>query len=76
MTTMRIKDVPAEVRAELSRRVALAGWSLPEYLRALLEEQVRHPDLDELLGTVGGRSGGHVPFAAAVAAIRQNRDGH
>jgi plasmid stability protein len=76
VTSIQIKDVPAEVHAELRRRAALAGRSLQEYLLARLEEEVRHPDLDELLARAGGRSGGRVPFAAAVAAIRQDRETH
>jgi plasmid stability protein len=74
VTSIQIKDVPAEVHAELRRRAALAGKSLQEYLLAHLEEQVRHPDLDELLDRAGGRSGGRVPFAAAVSVIRQDRE--
>jgi antitoxin FitA len=71
--SVQIKDVPADVHAELRRRAALAGQSLQEYLLARLAEAVRHPDLDELLDRAGGRSGGHVPFEAAVAALYEDR---
>jgi hypothetical protein len=74
MTSIQIKDVSAEVHAELRRRAALAGKSLQEYLLALLEEEVRHPDLDELLARAGGRSGGRASFASTVAALRADRE--
>lgn len=70
---MQIKDVPAEVHAELRRRAALAGQSLQEYLLARLTDEVRQPDLDELLDRAGGRSGGQVPFEVAVSALRTDR---
>jgi antitoxin FitA len=76
VTSIQIKDVSAEVHAELRRRAALAGKSLQEYLLALLEEEVRHPDLDELLTRAGGRSGGRASFASTVAAVRADRDTH
>jgi antitoxin FitA len=71
--SVQIKDVPAEVHAELRRRAALAGQSLQEYLLARLTDEVRQPDLDELLDRAGGRSGGQVPFEAAVSALRADR---
>jgi antitoxin FitA len=73
MPSIQIKDVPPDVHAELRRRAALAGQSLQEYLLARLQEDVSHPDLDELLTRAGGRSGGRVSFAAAVSTIRRDR---
>ena len=73
MPSVQIKDVPDEVHAELRRRAACAGKSLQEFLLGRLEEEVRHPDLDELLDRAGGRSGGHVSFEAAVQVIRDDR---
>jgi antitoxin FitA len=73
MPSVQIKDVPDEVHAELRRRAAVAGKSLQEYLLRRLQEDVQHPDLDELLDRAGGRSGGHVSFEAAVRVIRDDR---
>jgi len=44
MTTITIRDVPEETRAELASRAALAGRSLQEHLRLLLIELARLPD--------------------------------
>jgi hypothetical protein len=74
MPSIQIKDVPAPVHAELRRRAAISGKSLQEYLLGRLEEEVRHPDLDELLERAGGRSGGHLSFDAAARMIRDDRE--
>lgn len=74
MPSVQIKDVPADVHAVLRRRAAAAGQSLQEYLLARLTEQARTDTLDEVLDRAGGRSGGSVPFRAAVAAVRADRD--
>ncbi|HKH88279.1 MAG TPA: hypothetical protein VKA05_05625 [Acidimicrobiales bacterium] len=73
MPSVQIKDVPPDVHAELRRRAALAGQSLQEYLLGRLEEEVRHPDLRDLLDRAGSRSGGRVPFDVAVTIIREDR---
>ena len=74
MPSIQIKDVPDEVHATLRRRAASAGMSLQEYLRSRLEHDAATPTLDEVLDRAGGRSGGHVPLDAAVAAVRADRD--
>lgn len=74
MTSIQVKDVPAEVHATLKRRAAVAGMSLQEYLLAHLEEEASTPTLDEVLDRAGGRAGGKVPLEAAVAEIRAERD--
>jgi antitoxin FitA len=45
MTSITIRDVPPETRDELASRAALAGRSLQEYLRMLLIELARQPDV-------------------------------
>jgi plasmid stability protein len=45
MTSITIRDVPSETRDELASRAALAGRSLQEYLRMLLIELARQPDV-------------------------------
>ncbi len=45
MTSITIRDLPPETRDELASRAALAGRSLLEYLRLLLMELARQPDV-------------------------------
>lgn len=73
MPSIQIKDVPEETHAVLRRRAALAHQSLQEYLRSRLIAEAGTPTLDEVLERAGGRSGGAVPFAAAVEAIDAER---
>ena len=74
MPSVQIKDVPENVHAVLRRRAAAAGQSLQEYLLGRLVEEASRPTLDEVLDRAGQRAGGSLPFAAAVAAVRSDRD--
>jgi antitoxin FitA len=73
MPSVQIKDVPERTHAVLRQRAAAAHQSLQEYLRARLIEEADQPTLDEVLDRAGGRSGGSVPLADAVAAVRNDR---
>ena len=74
MTSVQIKDVPEETHAVLRQRAARAHQSLQEYLRSRLIEEAATPTLDEVLERAGHRSGGSVSLAAAVKAVRGDRD--
>ncbi|MCB0931775.1 MAG: hypothetical protein KDB71_07745 [Mycobacterium sp.] len=74
MTSVQIKDVPEETHAVLRQRAARAHQSLQEYLRSRLIEEAAMPTLDEVLERAGSRSAGSVSFAAAVDAVRGDRD--
>ncbi|MGH9300434.1 MAG: FitA-like ribbon-helix-helix domain-containing protein [Acidimicrobiales bacterium] len=74
MPSVQIKGVPEDVHAELRRRAANAGKSLQEYLLGRLVDEVRRPNLDDLLARAGERSGGRVSFRFASEAIREDRD--
>ena len=74
MPSVQIKHVPDDVHRILRTRAAAAGQSLQEYLRARLLEAAREEPLEEVLARAGGRSGGSVGFAFAVAAGREDRD--
>ena len=76
MPSVQIKDVPPETHAVLRRRAAAAHQSLQEYLRSRLIEEASRPTLDEVLDRAGGRAGGSVSFADAVAAVGEDRAGH
>jgi plasmid stability protein len=72
--SVQVKNVPSETHAVLRQRAAAAGQSLQEYLRQRLIEEAATPTVEEILARAGGRAGGSVPFAEAVAALREDRD--
>jgi antitoxin FitA len=74
MPSIQIKDVPVETHAVLRRRAAAQRQSLQEYLLTRLIEEAGSPTVADVLDRAGGRSGGTVPFAAALEAIRADRD--
>lgn len=74
MPSIQIRDVPAGTYAVLSQRAAAAHQSLEEYVRAGLIEEASRPTVDEILERAGRRAGGSVGFAAAVEALRWDRD--
>lgn len=55
MTSITIRDVPPETRDELASRAALAGRSLQEYLRLLLIELARQPDVATVVERIQAR---------------------
>ena len=73
MPSIQIEDVPERTHAVLRRRAAAAHQSLQLYLRAWLIKEAGRPTLDEVLDRAGGRVGGSVPLAEAVAALREDR---
>lgn len=73
VSTIQVKHVPEDVHATLRARAAAKGMSLQEYLLAHLTDEARTPSLDEVLARP--RTGGRVSMAAAVTAVRAERDG-
>ena len=55
MTTITVRDVPAEVRDELAARAARAGRSLQEHLRIELIELAARPSASDWLHDVQRR---------------------
>jgi len=76
VASVQIKDVPEHTHSVLRRRAALANQSLQEYLLTHLIEEADTPTVDEVLERAGGRSGGRVPFSAAVEALGEDRARH
>lgn len=76
MPNVQIKDVPEETHAVLRQRASAAHQSLQEYLRSRLIQEAAQPTLDEVLARAGGRAGGSLPLADAVAALRSERARH
>jgi plasmid stability protein len=75
MTSVQIKDVPAETHAVLRRRAAGAHQSLQEYLRARLIQDAAQPTLDEVFDRIDGRSGGRAPASLVREALDDDRAG-
>lgn len=75
MPSVQIKDVPEATHAVLRQRAAAAHQSLQEYLRTRLIADANQPTLAEVLERAGGRAGGSVPLADAVATLRTDRAG-
>ena len=73
MMNILIRDVPADVHAELQRRAARDGRSLQQYLINELRRLTEHPTMDEILDRIEGRDGVELGFEQAVAYIAEGR---
>lgn len=51
---LQIKDVPDDVHRTLKARAAMAGTSLTEYARTMLEQAARRPSREELAAELSG----------------------
>lgn len=71
---MRIRNVPDDVIRVLRRRATDAGQSLQDYLLNRLIAEAAHPTLDKMLDRVEARARGHVSFAFAAEALREDRE--
>jgi len=74
MPNILIRDVPAEVHGELTRRAERQGRSLQQYLTALLTREATTRTLDDVLDSVDRLQGGHFTLAEAVETLQQVRD--
>jgi plasmid stability protein len=75
MSSVQIKNVPAQTHAVLRQRAAAAHQSLQEYLLGRLIDEASKPTLDEILDRAGSRSGGSVSFDDAVVALDDDHAG-
>jgi plasmid stability protein len=73
---IQIKDVPEDVHRTLKSRAALAGVSLSEYLRQLLEEVASQMSVEELFAELRAEKplDGDVDSAALIREIRNEYD--
>jgi plasmid stability protein len=55
VTTITIRNVPADAHAELVKRAAAKGQSLQEYAKQALVEKTQKPDIDTLLKRIEDR---------------------
>jgi plasmid stability protein len=73
MPNVLVRDLPAEVHAQLQRRAESQGQSLQQYLAAELRRLAERPTLDEVLDRIERRHGGKVGFDQAVADLAEER---
>lgn len=73
---MLIRDLPAEVHAELTRRAAVEDKSLRAYLRELLTEHVAVPSMDQWLEHLRELGPNHTggPTGAEIVADSRRED--
>jgi len=70
---VQIRDVPEDVHAILKSRAALAGVSLSEYLRRMLERAASRPTPAELSERIRLR-GAPPGLTSSAAEVRRLRD--
>ncbi len=70
---VQIRDVPEQTHRTLKARAALAGVSLSEYLRSLLNAAASRPTPEELTARIRARKGGELPEPSEVT-VRRIRD--
>jgi antitoxin FitA len=73
MPNVLVRDLPAEVHAQLQRRAESQGQSLQQYLATELKRLAERPTLDEVLDRIERHHGGKVGFDQAVADLAEER---
>ena len=68
-----IRDLPADVHANLQRRAEAAGQSLQQYLTNELSRVAQSPTIAEVIERIAERSGGRVGFQTAVDDLHDGR---
>jgi len=75
MPTMVVRDLPAEVHAELVRRADAAGQSLQQYLTGELTRLTLSPTWDQVRERISTRRGSRNGLRRAVADLDRERRG-
>lgn len=73
MPSLLVRDLPADVHAELQRRAAAEGRSLQSYVSRELSRLVERPSLDDVLARIERRRGGRVGLTTAVEDLAGER---
>lgn len=69
---IQVRNVPAKLHAELTRRAKKSGLSLTEYIENILQREVARPPLDEIFDRIESRSRVEIRESSA-AIIRRER---
>jgi plasmid stability protein len=73
MTNILIRDVPADIHAELQKRAERDGRSLQQYLVNELRRLTDRPTMDEVIDRIESRDGVELGFDQAVTYIAEGR---
>jgi len=75
MPNVLVRDLPAEVHAELQRRAEARGQSLQQYLASELTRIAAKPLREAVLARIAERRGGRVGLQQAVDDLAADRGG-
>lgn len=70
---VQVRDVPEDVHRTLKARAALAGVSLTEYIRSVLNAAAARPSPDELAARIAAR-GAVKPTVSSQSLVRSLRE--
>lgn len=72
---IQVRDVPAALHRELTRRAKLRGETLTQYIEGILEREVARPLAEEVFARVRGRARVVLarPVAETIVAERRRR---
>ena len=73
MPNVQVRNVSPEVHEALTRRAAMVGQSLQQFLTAQLARIAATPTLDEVLDRIEGRNKGSLSAAEVVGALEAER---
>ena len=73
MTSVLIRDIPADVHEVLQRRAERRGQSLQQYLVGELKRLAAKPSIDEVLSRIERQRGGRVGLQQAVEDLTEER---
>jgi plasmid stability protein len=73
MMNILIRDVPADIHAELQKRAEQDGRSLQQYLVNELRRLTDRPTMDEMIDRIESRDGVELGFDQAVTYIAEGR---
>lgn len=74
MANLQVKNLPAELHAQLRERAAEQGQSVSEYVTRLLRQDLRRPSMAQWLAArSGGEPRPEVDAVALVEALRVER---
>jgi len=74
MPNVLVRDLPADVHAQLQQRAQAAGQSLQQYLTVELTRLATAPTIADVLEGIARHRGGRVGLVTAVTDLDQARE--
>ena len=69
---IQVRDVPDRLHRELARRAKLCGMTLTDYIEQILEREVEHPPVTDVIERIASREP-VVLGATAAELLREER---